>query len=148
MSGRHGHHDAVILVDGRCNLCHRVVRFIVPRDPHGHFAFAPLQSPVARELLEEAGKPALLHAITDARTGAPTTLVLIDEEGVHTRSEAVVRIARRLSGPWPFLAAVRFVPRALRDAAYRAIARRRYALFGTCDLAQPPADEVRARFLT
>jgi predicted DCC family thiol-disulfide oxidoreductase YuxK len=147
MSGRHAHHDAVILVDGACNLCHRVVRFIVPRDPQGHFAFAALQSPVAKELLEEAGKPALLHAMSDARTGAPGTIVLIDDTGVHTRSEAVLRIARRLSGPWPLLAALRLVPRPMRDAAYRAVAARRYAWFGRVDPCRPPSDDVRSRFL-
>ncbi|HVZ48183.1 MAG TPA: DCC1-like thiol-disulfide oxidoreductase family protein, partial [Gemmatimonadaceae bacterium] len=49
-----------------------------------------------------------------------------DGDRVLTRSGAALRVARHLGGGWRLLSgALRLVPRALRDAAYDAVARRR-----------------------
>ena len=107
----------MILFDGLCNLCAGSVRFVIERDPAGAFDFASLQSEAARRVLAEAGRDT---------AGLPDSVVLVDEQGVHVRSEAALKIAGRLRQPWPLLAAFRILPRALRDAAYDFVARRRY----------------------
>ena len=48
---------AIILFDGVCHLCTSTVQWIIKRDPHGYFTFAPLQSEVGRTLLKEHGVP-------------------------------------------------------------------------------------------
>jgi len=128
----------VILFDGLCNLCAGSVRFVLERDPAGVFDFASLQSEAARRLVAHAGRDAAL---------LPDSLVLVDADGVHLRSEAALRIAARLRRPWPLLAALRILPRALRDAAYDFVARRRYRWFGKRETCLVPSPERRGRFL-
>jgi len=127
----------VILFDGVCNLCAAVVRFVIERDPAARFSFASLQSDTARRLLEKAGCFATL----------PDSIVLLDEEGVHTRSDAALRIAAGLRRPWCLTSRLTIVPRALRDRAYDFVARHRYRWFGKRDTCLVPTPELQARFL-
>jgi predicted DCC family thiol-disulfide oxidoreductase YuxK len=66
--------------------------------------------------------------------------VLVEGSHCWTRSDAVLRICRRLSFPWPALSGLWMVPRPLRDAAYAQIANRRRRWFGrrsTCLISAP-----------
>jgi len=128
---------AVLLIDGVCNVCEAWVRFIVPRDPRGRFAFAALQSPVGSKLLAEAGLPA------DYLDG----VVLLEGGRAYTRSTALLRVFRRLSGLWPLFYALVVIPRPLRDWAYEAFIARRYAWFGRKDACLVPSGELAERFL-
>jgi predicted DCC family thiol-disulfide oxidoreductase YuxK len=128
----------VVLFDGMCNLCNGFVRFVIARDPAGRFQFAPLQSEIAGRLIRQAGG-----------TGPATeSIVLIDAEGMHTRSSAALRIARRLAFPWPIAFALAAIPRPVRDWAYDAVAARRYRWFGRREVCMRPTPELRARFLS
>ena len=120
-----------------CNLCTGAVQFVLERDRADRFDFASLQSAAARRLLGEAGAPAVL----------PDSIVLLDEQGLHTRSDAALRIAARLRQPWPLLRAFRILPKGLRDWAYDFVARRRHRWFGTRDACLVPTPELRGRFL-
>jgi predicted DCC family thiol-disulfide oxidoreductase YuxK len=122
----------VLLFDGACNLCNAAVRWIIARDRDGVFRFATLQS--AAGLAPASGDP-------------PGTVVLIDEEGLHTRSDAVLRVARRLGLPWSLAALALHLPRALRDGVYDGIARRRYRWFGRREVCMAPAPGLSGRFL-
>lgn len=110
----------IILFDGDCNLCTGSVQFIIRRDPGRLFAFAALQSEAGRKLLEAHGLPG----------DAMGTFVLIEGDRHYTRSDAALRIARRLSGLWPILSVFRFLPRGIRDACYNFVSRNRYRWFG------------------
>jgi predicted DCC family thiol-disulfide oxidoreductase YuxK len=127
---------ALVLFDGVCNLCNTAVRFIIPRDPHGHFQFAPLTS--------EAAARALASVPLAER---PDSVVLLEEGRVFTRSEAALRILRRLTFPWPLAYGLILLPRALRDWGYDAMARRRYRWFGRQDECMIPSPSIRHRFL-
>jgi predicted DCC family thiol-disulfide oxidoreductase YuxK len=127
----------VVLFDGVCNLCHGAVRFVLERDPAARFRFAPLQSEIGRSLLERHGLD----------PGALDTVVLVDAGGAHARSDAALRIARELGFPWSWLAALRALPRPLRDALYGIVVRRRYRWFGRRDACPPPPPRWRERFL-
>jgi len=127
----------VVLFDGVCNLCHATVRFVLEHDRAGHFRFAPLQSELGRTLLGAHGLDA----------DALDNVVLVDAAGAHVRSDAVLRILRELGAPWRWLAALRFLPRALRDRGYDWIARNRYRWFGKKDACPLPRPEWRDRFL-
>ncbi len=129
--------SSVVLFDGVCNLCNAAVRFVIERDPSARFRFAPLDSAAARALLQTAPAPAAL----------PDSIVLVDDEGVFTRSDAALRIARRLTFPWPLAYVFILVPRVLRDALYEWIARHRYSWFGRRDTCMVPTPELRERFL-
>jgi predicted DCC family thiol-disulfide oxidoreductase YuxK len=112
----------VVLFDGACNLCNGAVRFVTRHDRAGRFDFAALQSEPGARLLRER-RPGVA-------VGDPETLVLIEGARVYTHSDAALRIARGLDGAWPLLGLLALVPRFIRDAAYRFVARRRHRWFG------------------
>ncbi|BDU72755.1 thiol-disulfide oxidoreductase DCC family protein [Mesoterricola silvestris] len=123
----------LLFYDGRCGLCHGLVRFLALRE--GTCRFAPL------------GGAAFREAFPGAR--APETLVVLHGERILVRSEAVLHLLRGLGGGWACLAFLaRGVPRRFRDGAYDLVARLRIRLFGRpgspCPRVPPSA---RARFL-
>lgn len=129
----------VVLFDGVCNLCNASVRFILDREHDRRLRFASLQSPAARRVLAEADV-----ADPDA---LPDSIVLVDGDGVHTRSTAALRICRHLRAPWSWMRVFAIVPAGLRDALYSVIARNRYRWFGRKDACGLPRPEYAARFL-
>lgn len=128
---------ALILFDGVCNLCNGAVNFVIDRDPDGYFRFAPLQSKTAQQHLEG----------TPVSSGDLDTIVLIENGTPYVRSTAALRIARRLTSPWPLLFLFLIVPRPLRDAVYTWIATHRYNWFGRRDQCRLPTPDVKDRFL-
>ncbi|WP_379154974.1 thiol-disulfide oxidoreductase DCC family protein [Paenibacillus sp. sgz5001063] len=128
---------SIVLIDGVCHLCQGVVRFIIPRDPKGRFLFAPLQSEISRELMQDSGLV----------PGQLNTVVLLEDGIFYTESAAVLRIARRLRFPWPAAYLLIAVPRPLRNALYRLVARNRYRWFGRDEQCLVPTPEIRQRFL-
>ncbi len=125
----------VILFDGVCNLCNAAVTFIIDRDPHAVFHFAPLQSRLGQRLTNQC------------QLGGEETIILVEGRRCTVRSTAALRIARRLSGAWPLLSVFLVVPAPLRDAAYRLVARNRYRWFGRRDACRLPTPDLRRRFL-
>jgi len=130
----------IILFDGLCNLCSGVVRFVIKRDPRAHFRFASLQSDVARQLCARAGHPL-------PTTPDPDTIIVIANGRVLERSDAAIAIARGLNAPWTLLGVARIIPRPIRDALYRLVARNRYRWFGKRDTCMVPTADLRARFI-
>ena len=103
------------------------------------FRFAALQSEAASSALQAAGVPATAEL--------PDSILMIDRDGVHARSEAAIRIASRLGFPWRLAGAARILPRPLRDRLYDFIARRRYRWFGRRDACRVPDPAQRHRFV-
>ena len=127
----------VVLFDGVCTVCDSSVQFILDHDSEGTIHFAPLQSSAGRRLAAEHGIDA-----SDL-----DTLVLIDNDRAWVRTDAVLRIASRLDAPWSWAAALRAVPRPVRDLAYRLLAMNRTHWFGSRTACRIPTPDVRARFL-
>ena len=128
----------VVLFDGVCNLCNQTVQFIIDRDPTSRFRFAALQSETAAALLAPFGRQP---------PEEPQSILLLSEGRLYESSTAVLRIAAGLRRPWAWLGWLRVVPRPLRDALYRCVARSRYRWFGRSESCRLPTPELRARFL-
>ena len=128
----------VVLYDGTCGLCSRLVQFVLRHDRPGRFRFAALQSDVGRELLARHGLP----------QDALDTFVLVNGDQAWTKSRAALRTAAMLDRPWPLLGALRIVPRPVADFFYDRVANNRYRVFGRADACMLPPPEVRARFLS
>ena len=126
-----------VLFDGICHFCAWSVQFIIRRDPRAVFRFASLQSDTGRQLMSEHG--------LDPNT--MDSFVLIEDGNAHTESTAALRVARRLTCPWRWCYVFILLPKPLRDALYRFIARNRYRWFGKADTCMVPTPELRARFL-
>ena len=129
--------DGILLFDGECVLCNRWVDFVLTRERSERLRFGALQSTAGRELLTWAGLP----------TDSFDTVVLIDRDGAHLRSGAVLRVLRALRAPWSWLRIGGILPRPLRDAMYSFVARRRFRWFGKRESCRVPTPELRARFL-
>lgn len=126
-----------MLFDGVCNLCNSSVQFILNHDKEEAFRFASLQSEEAQEVLGQfEDKPNDLSSV-----------VLLENGTLYTRSTAALRVTRRLSGAWPLLYAFIIVPRPIRDTVYDWIARNRYRWFGKKDQCMIPSPDLKSRFL-
>lgn len=130
----------VLLYDGDCGLCSRSVQYVLQRDVAACFAFAALQSAVARELLAPLGATPerldTVYVISDFQT---------PRARLHERSDATLLILRLLGGPLAWAARfARWIPRPIRNAVYDAIAARRRNWSPHCLV---PTAEQRVRFL-
>lgn len=128
----------MLFYDGRCGLCHRLVRFILAEDHTGRaFRFAPLDSERFRT------------SVSPRHPKADSLVVLTQDGAVLTHSTASLHVLRRLGGLWAILADLLIiVPRPLRDVGYRLVASVRHLLFrqpGQACPVLPP--ELRMRFV-
>jgi predicted DCC family thiol-disulfide oxidoreductase YuxK len=63
------------------------------------------------------------------------------------RSDAVLEVVSSLGGIYRATAVFWVIPRVLRDAVYRIVARSRYWVFGRSDSCRVPTPDERDRFL-
>jgi len=109
----------LILFDGDCGLCQRSEALIKRLDKHDRLRTDALGS-----------RAALDAGIEDIPDPTGGSIIVIDSGETLRESDAVLRIGRRLGGLWKALASVaRVVPKGLRDAVYRLIARNRRRFF-------------------
>lgn len=127
----------MLLFDGVCNLCSRSVGFIIRHDKAARFRFASLQSEAAQRLL----------ARVSASGPLPDSMIVIDRGRLYARSDAALKLAEHLPFPLRACTVLRVIPRPVRDAAYRLMARNRYTLFGKRDSCMVPTPALVARFL-
>ena len=127
----------IVIFDGVCNFCNGAVNFIIKRDPKGLFVFTPMQSDLAKELMDK-------HQIYN---NGVDTFLLIKNEQCFVFSSAALEIAKGLTGFWYVFNIFKFVPAPIRDYFYKVFARNRYALFGRQQQCMVPANEVRSRFV-
>ena len=133
----------IVLYDGVCGLCNRLVRFILKRDRKDRFRFAALQRTFARAILERHGlDPEALdtfHIVFDY--GASTELVLARDEGVAA-------VLDELGGVWRLWGNLFCIfPSGIRKWQYNLIARNRYGIFGKYQACPLPDPKVRHKFL-
>ncbi len=110
----------IILFDGTCKLCNNVVRFIANNDSRKIFCFIPLDSEKASEYLNRYNKKNINKG----------SVLLIEEEKIYTKSNAVLHILKCLDGLWPLFYGFIIVPGFIRDPVYDIIAKYRYRWFG------------------
>lgn len=134
---------AVLLYDGHCGLCNRVVRFCAKRDPEQKIRYVPLQSETGKELLARYGETA-----ESLKSAAIFLDALTRRERFFHHSDAVAWALRMLRAPWNWVGRlVRWTPRFLREAVYAFVGHVRYAVFGRYATCPVPSPEIRARFI-
>jgi predicted DCC family thiol-disulfide oxidoreductase YuxK len=156
----------ILLYDGVCGLCNRLVQFILRRDRGGVFRFASLQGALATRILERHGADAgdldTVYVVVNAELPAEQLLPRSDAVIFILRhlGAASLRSAGRAKAPVPTLATatatafwrgvgvlLQGVPRTVRDWGYGVVARNRYRLFGRYDTCPLPGEDTRGRFL-
>ena len=132
----------LVLYDGICGLCSRLLQFLLRHDRRHVFSFASLQSRVGQSMVERnGGNPGELtsfYVIADYQTASSR---------VFTRSDAALFVAGALGWPWKAARLMRFVPQRIRDRVYDVVAGSRYRLFGRYDRCLVPHPEFRNRFI-
>ena len=132
----------VLLFDGECGLCNRVVRRLLKFDRGGVLRYAPLQGPAAQEFLRKQGLRAddfeSLVFVPDWSRRYERTFLL--------RTDGVIAALRAVGAGWHAVPLI-ILPRGLRDAGYRLVARWRHRIFGPWKVHSLPRPEWAARFL-
>lgn len=130
--------QSVVLFDGVCNLCNSFVQFVIKYDKNERFKFASLQSDFAEK--------ALSNFFMDSQK--MSTVILLENGKLYSRSTAALRILNSLNGLWPLLYVFIIVPAFIRDVVYNLIAKNRYKWFGKKDSCMVPSPELQRRFLS
>jgi predicted DCC family thiol-disulfide oxidoreductase YuxK len=143
----------VLLYDGECGLCNRVVRMLLRLDRRGVLRFAALQSEPAQEFLRLHGLPtedfSTLVLVPDwskrmdstGSTGSPQARFAL-------RTDGVAGALWMCGGGSRVLAALLYsIPRFVRDAGYKFVSRTRYKFFGAWRECPLPRPEWRKRFI-
>ncbi len=128
--------NPIILFDGVCGLCNRFVDIILHSDKEGVFRFSPLQGETAKKYITELPEEQDLWSI-----------IYVDENGIYERSDASLKILKRLGGLWGLLSVLSILPKGLRDYIYRLIAVYRYKIFGKRETCRVPSEQEKERFL-
>lgn len=133
---------SIVLYDGVCGLCDRLVQFILRRDRHDRFRFASLQRDFAAALLErqnlDPGELSTVYVVVDAGERG---------ERLLAKSRAILHILEEIGGAWRLAGILRLLPPRVLDAAYDLVARHRYRIFGKYEACTVPAEEWRGKFL-
>ncbi len=127
--------------DGVCALCDRSVRLLIRIDRRRVLSYAPLQGETFARLAERVDLPAGLDSMVYVR-GLDT-----DEPQVFVYSDGSLQILRDVGGFWRVVSWLRVVPRPLRNAVYRWIARHRYKWFGRYDECRLPSPKQAEQLL-
>ncbi|KAK9794903.1 hypothetical protein WJX73_002169 [Symbiochloris irregularis] len=129
----------IILYDGVCNMCNGGVNAVLNTDDKGAFRLAALQSETGKRLLAHCGR---------ARDDI-SSIVLVEENRCHIKSDAILKIGQGLNLPIAALATLASpLPGPLRDVAYDQIAKNRYNIFGKTDRLRTTDQRFEERFIS
>lgn len=129
--------DALMVFDGVCNVCSGYVRAVAAMDRDGIISFTSIQSRHGAQLCRQNG----------INPNDPSTFLFIRDGVVHEGTDAMIAMFDCLPAPWRWLRTMAIIPRGLRDAIYRWIARNRYSIFGRRRVCVVPPQHLRARFI-
>ena len=127
----------IIIFDGVCNFCNAAVNFIIKRDCEKKFLFSSMQNEKSKELLAQ-------FSIDNSDLD---TLIVIKNDTVFIKSDAVLEIVKEFSRFWFILSYCKIIPKPIRDFIYTLISRNRYKLFGKKESCIIPTKEQQERFL-
>lgn len=129
----------VLFFDGECGLCTRLVRVLLRLDRLGRLRFAPLQGATAQSYLRRHGLPTEDFASLVFAPDWPRS-----EHAPALRTDGAIASLRAIGKPG-LARLASFLPRSLRDALYRTVARNRLHLFpsGPVNPAADPRGEGR-----
>lgn len=124
--------ENILLYDGICKLCNRVVRIIEKHKIQPFTRYVSIQS-------EEGQKLLLQNGIDSKKTD---TVIFIQKGMVYIKSQAIIKILPFIKFPWNAPIVLGFLPESFLNKIYDFIALNRYRIFGTidhCEIEKKPA---------
>ena len=126
----------IILFDGICNLCNGTVLFLIKHDKKNNLHFAAQQSSAGSKIMQQ------YFVLNDGKS-----VVLIKDEKVYYKSEAIIEISKLLFG-WPRLfIVISILPNGFRNWFYDIIANNRYTIFGKKEHCSIPSKANEHKFI-
>jgi len=126
----------IVLFDGLCNMCNKTVLFLIKFDQKNNLHFAAQQTNAGAKIMNQY----LIKQ--DARS-----VIFIKENLVYYQSDAIIEIAKLLSG-WPRIAILAIVfPKFLRNRVYDLVANNRYRFFGKQTSCSAPSKANEHKFI-
>ncbi|OYU81233.1 MAG: thiol-disulfide oxidoreductase [Flavobacterium sp. BFFFF1] len=131
-------HKKIILFDGVCNLCNRMVQFVIKHDKKDLFRFVALQSELGQEIQRHIG----------IDTKNIDSVILYDPgHAYYYKSSAAIEIMQEFGGVFYAARLFKIIPNALRNGIYDYVARNRYSWYGKTEHCMMPTPEIKAKFL-
>ena len=127
----------LLVFDGQCVLCSANAQLVMRHDRKRLFRLTTAQGPLGQALYRHFGLSA----------GLDGTMLLISDGRLYVESDAAIRMAALLGGPFSFAGAGRLMPAPLRDGIYRLVARNRFRLFGRREQCWVPTPDIADRIL-
>ena len=127
----------LVLFDGHCLLCNRIILFIIKKDPEAVFQFASLESEIGKKICAQ-----YLSNINPINS-----FVLIQNNIAFTKSTAALKVAKQLKGCSKLLYVCIIIPPVFRDVIYNLIASNRIKWFGRQESCMTPTDNISSRFI-
>ena len=134
--------NPIVLYDGVCGLCNRLIQFLLKRDRRDRLRYASLQSDFAAAIVKRHGKDPqdldTFYLVEDYETA---------NERLLDRSDAIMSLGPQLGGVYSLAPIGKVLPRFFRDWVYNLVARNRYRVFGKFESCMMPDPRHRRKFL-
>jgi predicted DCC family thiol-disulfide oxidoreductase YuxK len=128
---------AIVVFDGVCIMCSRLVEFAINRDPNAELKLCTAQSELGKALFRHYGLNTESYE---------TNLVLADGRA-YGKLDSVAVVGKKIGGFWRLASAFTYLPRGAADRLYDLVARKRYDLFGRAEACMIARPEWHGRFL-
>lgn len=122
----------VLIYDGDCNMCSRLIQFVVFINKDKNLHITDFNSQWTKENVD-------LNPNVDS-------LIFIDNNQLYYYSDAVIQLTAALHPLFKIVSIAHIVPKKLRDKLYRWIAKNRNRVFKD-DKCKMPNDKFRAMYL-
>jgi predicted DCC family thiol-disulfide oxidoreductase YuxK len=132
----------VLLYDGVCGFCSRIVRFVLRVERRNTLRFAALQGKYGQEIVAQNRVLRGVDSMAWVEPGSPAS-----RAAVFVRSEAVLRLLAYLGMPWSLGLIGGLLPVGTRDRIYDWVARRRLHLVRGAPACPLPSPSQHSRFL-
>ena len=127
----------LILYDGHCLLCNRLIANLLDRDKHNQLRAAPLQT--YSEI--QKGRFVSVDEHIDS------VVLITNGNKVSYRSDAILDLKAAFSSFSWFYRSLKIIPRSIRDSVYDFIARHRASWFGRSESCVMPPQQTRNKYL-
>ena len=129
---------AIVLIDGQCDFCNRTALFIIKYDKKDKFRFTSQQSEIGKNLIQKY----------NYLGNTLSTIILIENEKVLTKTTALIEIAKYLVGLPKLVVFFKIIPVEIRDFFYDIFSKYRYSIFGKKQDCKIPSTDVKKKFLS
>jgi len=130
----------IILFDGECAMCNNYILFVAKNDSDDNFKFLSIQNKKVNEFKK-------IHSIC---TENISSIYIIDNNEIKSKSRAVLKIVSMLKFPYNLLTIFYIIPNFLRDIIYDLVAKNRYRIFGKvdeCSIVKKHANLIRDKLI-